>query len=124
MCFERSLHVGLLASCIADLLSQKTTLDCKGISKDRNSCLIHKSSEVSVAKALYSAFADERATVGCFLDFHAMSDEPRNTQKSVVERRVTWQLPQSPSTYAETRMDNDEGNRMPWLGEDFRYCNR
>ena len=51
--------------------------------------------------------------MGCFLDLRAMSDEPRNTQKSVVDQRVTWQLPQSASTYAETRMDDDEGNRMP-----------
>ena len=113
MCFEGSLHEGFLTSCITDLLSQKTTLDCKGIAKDRSSCLIHKSSEVSMAKALYSAFVDERATMGCFLDFHAMSDESRNTQKLVVEQRVTWQLPQSAATYVETRMDDDKGNRMP-----------
>jgi len=124
MCFESSLHEGFLTSCITDLLSQKTTLDCKGISKDRSSCLSHKSSKVSVAKALYSTSLDEWATVGYFLDFHAMSDESRNTQKLVVEQRVTWQLPQSASTYVETRMDDDKGNRMPWPGEDFRYYNR
>jgi hypothetical protein len=49
------------------------------------------------ANARYSASAEDFATVGCFFDFHEISEVPRNTQKPVVDRLVTGQLPQSAS---------------------------
>ena len=39
-----------------------------------------------VAKARYSAFVEERATVVCFLDDQEMGEGPRNTRRPVVER--------------------------------------
>ncbi len=48
----------------------------------------------------YSASADDREIVGCFLDFQEMSEAPRKMQKPVVERLVSRHPAQSLSQKA------------------------
>ena len=52
-------------------------------------------SQVTLAMARYSASAEERDTVCCFLDFQEMKKEPRNTQNPEIERLMSWQEAQS-----------------------------
>jgi hypothetical protein len=53
---------------------------------------------VAVDKALYSASEEDIDTVGCFLAFQDMSEEPRNKQKPVVDLLESIHLAQSAST--------------------------
>ena len=43
----------------------------------------------------YSASAEERDTICCFLDLYDMRDEPKNTQKPEIDRLVSGQAAQS-----------------------------
>jgi len=62
--------------------------------------LIQRSSTVVLATDLYSAFIEERETVGCFQELHEIKFEPKNTQWTLVECRSLGQLAQSASEYA------------------------
>jgi len=52
---------------------------------------------VRVARALYSAFDEDRETVDCFFYFQLIKDDPRKTQNPVVDRRELGQVAQSES---------------------------
>ena len=55
------------------------------------------SSQLVVAIELYSASADERDTVGCFLVFQETGERPNIIKYMVRERRVKGQVAQSES---------------------------
>ena len=65
--------------------------------KSRKRNCSHCSSQDKEANALYSASMEERVTVFCFLDFQQMSEEPKITQKPVMDFRVSGHLAQSKS---------------------------
>jgi len=47
---------------------------------------------VRVARALYSASAEDLETVDCFFDFQLIKDDPRKMQNLVVDRRELGQV--------------------------------
>ena len=51
----------------------------------------------TAVSAIYSTSAEDLDTVCCFLDFHEISECPRNTQNPVVDLLVSMQLPQPAS---------------------------
>lgn len=55
---------------------------------------------VVLAKARYSASAEDREVVDCFFDFQETNESPRKTQKPVTERLVSGQEAQSASQKA------------------------
>lgn len=113
-CLDLSWHVGLFASCIADLLSHSTIDYVIEIPKAMSNCFSHSNSEARVASALYSASADDRATLlFFFFYFQVIKEFPKKTQKPVVDLLVTVQLPQSASTYADMRTELELGKRIP-----------
>ena len=57
-------------------------------------------SQVALAIALYSASAEERETIGCFLDFHEIKESPRKMQKPVTDLRESGHRAQSESAKA------------------------
>lgn len=57
----------------------------------------HTISQVALAIERYSASADDRETVCCFLDFQDTKEEPRKTQKPDVDLQVSGQVAQSES---------------------------
>jgi hypothetical protein len=59
----------------------------------------HCNSEDRVARERYSASAEEREIVGCFLVFHDIGLEPNMVKYPVVERRVVGQPAQLESAY-------------------------
>ena len=62
-----------------------------------------------LAKALYSNSELDLETVVCFLDFHEMREEPKNTQNPETDRLVVGQLAQSESAKpASLTGDEDE----------------
>jgi len=88
-------------------LSKKTPIAAK-------EALIQMSSLVAVAMALYSASAEERETIPCFLVFQATGDPPRVTRHPVGERLVMGHAPQSESQNAYTCKFELCCNKMPW----------
>ena len=60
----------------------------------------HVTSQVVKARALYSASAVDLATTDCFFVFQEIGEDPRRTQKPVVDLLVEGQLAQSLSQYA------------------------
>ena len=70
------------------------------ILKSFRSCTNHRISLVTLAKARYSASAEERATVVCFFDFQEIKASPKKTQYPEVDFLVSTQFPQSASAYA------------------------
>lgn len=114
MCFVRSWKVGLLAMAMAARLSQKTAAGAGNrICKSLRRLEIQINSLDTAARARYSASADERDTVACFLDFQLTREAPRNTQKLVMERRVSGQEPQSESTKALRLKSLEDGRSIP-----------
>ena len=55
------------------------------------------SSQAVVAMALYSASAEDRETVACFLDFQEIRESPRKMQNPVTDLRESGQPAQSAS---------------------------
>jgi len=78
-------------------------------------------SELVVAMARYSAFAEDRDTTDCFLDFQEIKDEPRNMQNPETERLVSGQDAQSKSQYAIRSKVLTEGKKRPCPGAPLRY---
>lgn len=72
---------GLLASCMAELLSQKINDEEEGVKpKSCRRCLSHISSLVRTTMARYSASVEDPDTFICFLDFHEIKESPRKTR--------------------------------------------
>jgi hypothetical protein len=63
---------------------------------------------VRLAKALYSDSELDLETVVCFLDFHEMREDPRNTQKPETDFLVVGQLAQSESAKPESLIGEEE----------------
>ena len=76
ICLERSWQMGLVASWMPLWLSQNTMLESTITSKSLSNCLSHSNSDVRAAMALYSASAEERATIVYFFGFQAIKKYP------------------------------------------------
>ncbi|MCI62208.1 hypothetical protein A2U01_0083465, partial [Trifolium medium] len=68
----------------------------------------HCNSQVRLAKALYSDSELDLEIVVCFLDFHEIREEPRNTQKPETDLLVVGQLAQSESANPESFTGDEE----------------
>ena len=79
--------------CTAAMLSQKSLTEKILIPKTLSKLTSQTSSLVTATIARYSALAEERATVACFLDFQETKASPKKMQKSDVDRCVSTQLP-------------------------------
>jgi hypothetical protein len=62
---------------------------------------------------LYSAFAEERAIVVCFLDFQDIKESPKKTQKPKTDLRVFGQPVQSESKKAFKSLVEEVGKNGP-----------
>jgi hypothetical protein len=63
---------------------------------------------VRLANALYSDSELDLETVVCFLDFHEMREDPRNTQKPETYFLVVGQLAQSETAKPESLIGEEE----------------
>lgn len=59
-----------------------------------NKLCSHCGSQVREAKDLYSASVDDRETIGCFFNFQQINEEPRRTQKLVIDFLLSGHLAQ------------------------------
>jgi len=81
ICFVSSCFTGSCAICMALVLSQRRGVGpSQEIPKSANNHRNHIISEVVVARARSSASVLDRDTAACFLDFHAIGEEPRKIQ--------------------------------------------
>ena len=69
----------------------------------------------------YSASAEERETVCCFLVFQEIGDFPRKTNLPVSDRRVKGQLAQSESHHPYKVKSLSLRNKIPCPGFPFKY---
>lgn len=76
------------------------------------------------AIARYSASAEEREMVDCFLDFQETKASPRKIQKPVVDFQESGQAVQSASEKAFNCKDDDDEKRRPWPGLFLRYLSK
>jgi len=80
-CLVRSWKTGLAAMCCAVVLSQNIVISKEiGMHRLCNNCESHFNSEVVADMNLYSAFAEDFATVFCLLVFQETKEEPRDIQ--------------------------------------------
>lgn len=100
-CFVCSWNTGLLAICVADLLSQNSLAEVHTMTfKSLRSWWSHKSSHVTRAMLRYYASVLFLLTVFCFLDFQLIREVPRYTQKPDIERLESRHVTQSASANA------------------------
>lgn len=89
-----SWNTKLAAIWSATWLSQKRDVGLKlWAVKSFNRCCKHVISQVVVAIAWYSTSVVDLETVSCFFDSQEINDEPRNTQKLVMDFMVSYMLP-------------------------------
>lgn len=106
----------------ADLLSQKSLMGVKScICNSESKDTIQVNSQQVSASDLYSASADERETICCFLHFQVIRESPSKTQKPVRESLVLGQLAQSASQYAVRARLEVEENSKPWYMVPLMY---
>jgi hypothetical protein len=80
---------------MAPVLSQRRGVTTsQEMPKSANNHRSHTISAVVVARARSSASVLERDTTACFLDFHAIGEEPRRMQYPVMEHRSVGSLAQ------------------------------
>jgi len=81
ICFVRSWKTGLAAICKAAWLSQcrSTSPECITPRVD-NKPFNHFNSQVMVVMDLYSASAEDRDSICCFLVFQEIGEEPKRTK--------------------------------------------
>lgn len=114
ICFILSCWSRFVAIDIANLLLVYSKVDCEWLIS--RSCKAYKShwiSQVVVARARYSASADDRIIVTCFFDFYEINELPRKIVKPMTilpENHFNWNF------------DEDEKKR-PCAGVAFRYLN-
>lgn len=125
MYFVRSWNIGLVAMFIAAWLSEKRTASpgC-GTRKSVNNWWSQISSLTIETRAQYSASADDRKIVVCFLAFQEIIESPRKTQNLITDFRESKQEPQSASANAWSWKSNEEENNKHCLGEAFKYFRR
>ena len=110
---------------MAESLSQnKNVAYLLSISKSRNNCLNHIISQAVEAIALYSALAEERDIVACFLDFHETKESPRKMQNPVIDLLESKHLPQSTSQNALNLKLDLADKKIPWPRFCFKYFKR
>jgi hypothetical protein len=66
---------------------------------------------------------EERETMFCFLDFQQMSEDPKITQKPVMDFRVSGHLAQSESAKPYSLREIAAEKKTPLAGADLRYLN-
>ena len=89
-----------------------------------NNAFNHFNSLETEARALYYASVEDLDTVTCFLDFHEISESPKNTQNSAVDFLVFTQLPQYTSQYAVNLSALVQENNKPWPRVAFKYLSK
>lgn len=111
--------------CNALWLSQYKTGKREGAwYKSCNRKHIHWSSLVAEANALYSASAEEHATLGCFLDFQDTRELPMKKQLPYMDLLVSTHPPQSTSLKPKKSCKSaDWGKNKPRPGDFLRYLN-
>lgn len=114
--------MGLLAICIAALLSENS---CTSIETETpnsvNKPVNHVISDTAAAMLLYSASAELRLMVCCFLDFYEIKEVPRFTTKPVTDLLVLGQDAQSESQYAVSWSTAPFLKRIPSPGVPLMY---
>ena len=86
ICFVLSWNVGLEAIAVVAWLSHNTVVGIKTFTwRSVISCVIH----ITDAKALYSASAEDRETVACFLDFQEIMESPMKMHNPVIDLLVS-----------------------------------
>lgn len=107
-CFVRSWKTGFAVMCNAAWLSHHKGMgEGSETQKSRSTYDVHKSSHTVEARLLYSASAEKRDTVDCFLVFQEMRAGPRNTQKPVRDRQVSCKKP-------------SQHHNRPWAGDGWK----
>jgi hypothetical protein len=122
MCLVLSWKTRFAAIWRAAFLSQKSNAACgwsilKSLSKDISQTISH----AVEAMDQYSASAENRDIVCCFLDFKEIRDSPKKTQKPVMERRVSGHPAQSESQKAFKWKVEEAEKKRPWPGDPLRY---
>jgi hypothetical protein len=121
-CFVRSCWIGLCEILIAVLLLQNRfilQLAAKSISV--NNLLSHRSSQRPLAILQNSASALDNATIFCFLLFHVTRFPPTKVKYPEVDFLSEIFPTQSASIYPSIFIWLFFENRIPFLGEDFKY---
>ena len=78
----------------SSVITRRGVATSQKIPKTANNHRSHTISKVVVASARSSASVLEQDTAACFLDFHAIGEEPRRIQYPVMERRSVGSLAQ------------------------------
>ena len=110
--------------CRAAWLSQYSCIGWVGyIRMEAKNDLIHSKSLVTVAMALYSASAEERDTVVCFLVRQDMGDPPNEIKYPLRDFLVRGHAPQSESQNATIFKYGSLCKRIPCPGVPLIYRN-
>jgi len=73
-----------------------------------------------LAQASYSTSKEERETIYCFLDFQEINDEPRSTQKLVMECWVSKQQTQLEIANVKSLSSEEAKKNKPLAGNPFK----
>ena len=84
--------------------------------------MIHTTSHVAAAIALYSAFVKDLEMVDCFLDFQETKDSPIKMQYPIIDLLVSGHEAQSESVMPFTCNSDAIEKNTPFLGSFFKYC--
>lgn len=100
MCFVLPCITGFFVNATADTLSQKTWVawTC-GCFKSLSSLRSHTAWQAAAVAATYSASVDDKATVACFFELHAITPEPKRKQFPFVLFLSSWDPAQTLSVY-------------------------
>jgi len=122
ICLVRSWNTGFCDIWRADWLSQWRDI---GVGWDTprlsSKALSLVNSHVVMAIDRYSASAEERETMCCFLVFQDTGELPRKTIQPVSDRRVRGQPAQSASHHPCSRRSLSLLRNTPWPGLPLRY---
>lgn len=114
MCFVLLWNTGLEAICNADLLSHnKAAVEAKNMCKLLSRAIIQTISHVTLAILLYSASAEEREAVVCFLDFQETRELNIKIQKPVTDLLESGKVAQSAFVNSYISIKLDMGKNKP-----------
>ena len=122
MCLVCSWKTGFLTIWSAAWLSQWSRVGWEwDIPRLWRRSLNHFNSPVTAVMDRYSASAEERDTVCCFLVFHEIGEDPSRTNHPVRDLRVKGHPAQSESHQPDSCRSQSLRNKTPCLGFHFRY---